>query len=597
MNRNVSPTLVYAAALVLAACSLLYELLIAQTLAMLAANTVVWYSVTIGIYLAAMGLGALLHDRNATDNLWTRLFRIELLLSVVGMVAVPILHFSHTFSLLLDSKDFMFVSDVVFFGSAFLLIAVIGVLTGFELPLLVDLGNEAANETSVTNRVLASDYIGSMLGGIAFPLVLMPNLSLIVIGLLTAGVNLIVAFIALCWMLPKSQRSVLRLAANGLLATVILLGLFFAQPIERYFVKNYYFYFDYFDYFDNEDRLFLSLEKVTNIFRERSPYQRIDIVYDEVGYRTDILINSYSSKFIENPVQPRNYTLFLNGDFQLASNYEEYYHEFFAHVPIITNGAAPRRVLVMGGGDGLLIRELIKYPDIESIIHVDLDHKFVELAKTHPVLLAMNEGAFADPRVRSYFDDAYRYIRNSTDSFDAIFLDFPDIKDYNLSKLYSREFYHFVRQRLAPGGFIALDTPDKLVKSSITREIYSSTIKTAGFKYVRPYNSTIEDFNPQAMEILLREGYGEKAARRLLVGHALSRRSTFIIARDNLPESEKLLYLDPRVKLHVLTEDRLLLTLQNRFPPLKAPDPRKVNSIFRPTLPEGEDVWKIRKAW
>ena len=195
MNRNVSPSLVYAAALVLAACSLLYELLIAQTLATLAANTVVWYSVTIGLYLAAMGLGALLHEKFATGNLWARLFRVELLLSAAGALAVPILHFSHTCALLLELNDLTLASNVLFFGSAFVLIAVIGMLTGFELPLLIDLGNAASSEKRVTNRVLASDYMGSLLGGLAFPLVLMPNLGLIVIGAIKPGTPINVVII------------------------------------------------------------------------------------------------------------------------------------------------------------------------------------------------------------------------------------------------------------------------------------------------------------------------------------------------------------------------------------------------------------------
>jgi spermidine synthase len=582
--------MVYATALVLAACSLLYELLIAQTLATLAANTVVWYSVTIGIYLAAMGLGALLHEKYATGNLWARLFRVELLLSAAGAVAVPILHFIHTFALLLDLNDFTLASNALFFGSAFVLIAVIGMLTGFELPLLIDLGNAASSEKRVTNRVLASDYMGSLLGGLAFPLVLMPNLGLIVIGLLTAGINLIVALIALRWVLPKSRRPALRFAASGSLAIAILLGLFFAQPIERYFVKNYYFYFDH---SDDLVKLFGSLENTEDVFRARSPYQTIDIVHDKVGYDTDMVIDAYSSKFVENPMQPRNYVLFLNGDYQLASSYEEYYHEFFAHVPIITNGATPRRVLVMGAGDGLLIRELIKYPDIESIVHVDLDRKLVELAETHPVLVAMNEGALGDPRIRTYFDDAYRYIRDTTESFDAIYLDFPLANDYNLSRLYSREFFHFVRQHLAPGGFVVLDAPG-LKNRANRREIYTSTVKTAGFNYVRPYITKIEDFNREAMRILLRSGYGSAKSRRLLVEHAKSLRYGFVMARDNLPE--KPLYRDPRVKLHVLTDERLLATLQNKIPPLPPLDPSKVNSIFRPTLPDGR-IWQIRSAW
>jgi spermidine synthase len=339
--------------------------------------------------------------------------------------------------------------------------------------------------------------------------------------------------------------------------------------------------------------LFGSLKNVDDVFRARSPYQRIDIVHDVTGYDTDALIDTYSTKFTDNPGQPRNYVLFLNGDFQLVSSYEEYYHEFFAHVPIATNGEAPHRVLVMGAGDGLLIRELVKYPDIQSIVHVDLDRKLVELAENHPILLAMNEGALDDPRVHTIFDDAYRYIRNSTEYFDAIYLDFPYVTDYNLSKLYSREFFHFVRQRMAPGGFVVLDTPGIENRANI-REIYTSTIKTAGFKYVRPYVSAIENFDRDAVEILLRMGYSRGESVRLLAEHARSLRYGYVIARDHLPTAP--LYRDPRVKMHVLNDERLRLTLSTNSLPLTAPDPNKVNSIFRPTLPD-DKVWEIRTAW
>ena len=587
--------MIYAAALVLAACSLLYELLIAQTLATLAANTVVWYSVTIGIYLAAMGVGALLHHRYAAGNLWSRLFRVELLLSAIGAVAIPILHFTHTFAVLINAGDITFVepeilSNVLFFGSAFVLIALIGLLTGFELPLLIDLGNAASPESRVTNRVLAADYMGSLLGGLAFPLVLVPHLGLIVIGLLTAAVNLVVAFIALRWLLPKSRRPAFRLAASGSIAGAILLALICAQPIEQYFVKNYYFYQIH---SDDLGTLFGSMENSDDVVRELSPYQRIDLLHDREGYDTDVLIDSYSSKFVDNPAQPRNYTLFLNGDFQLTSNYEEYYHEFFAHLPIAKHGAAPRRVLVMGAGDGLLIRELVKYADIEHIVHVDLDDKLVEMARNHPVLSTMNEGALDDPRVSTHFDDAYRYIRNSTETFDAIYLDFPYVKDYNVSKLYSREFLHFVRQRLAPDGFVAFDAPGIAIPSD-TRKIYLNTVWAAGFKFIKPFVITIERNNDDAMAKLLASGYERKEARRLIGGLWWVARHGFVIARNSAAKAP--LYRDPRVKLHVLTEERLRLTLERKPILLKRVDPGKVNSIFKPTLPSG-DIWEIRSAW
>ena len=125
----------------------MYELLIAQTLATLAANTVVWYSVTIGVYLAAMGVGALLHRNSSPLGLWERLFKIEILLTIVGSTAVFVMHFAHTATLTVDTT---LVSASIFFGSALVMIILVGVLTGFELPLLINLGNEASPRRNVT---------------------------------------------------------------------------------------------------------------------------------------------------------------------------------------------------------------------------------------------------------------------------------------------------------------------------------------------------------------------------------------------------------------------------------------------------------------
>ena len=589
-NPTASPRVIYTAALILAACSLLYELLIAQALATFAANTVTWYSVTVGLYLAGMGLGALLHDQNPTTNLWVRFCKVEIALSAAGAIAVPLLHFAHTGGLLLELNGLTFLGHVLFFGTGFVLITTIGILTGFELPVLIDLANTASGSERLTNRVLASDYAGSLLAGLAFPLILMPNLSLVAIGHIAAVLNIILAGIALYFFLQKPHQSSLRFVATGLIALVLAMGLYFTEPMDRYFTKLYYFYWDQ---SDDVKQLFASMDNAEDVFRVRSPYQRIDLVYDREGEGPDPINDFYSSKFTDNPLQPKNYVLFLNGDFQLASNYEEYYHEFFAHIPIMTNGATPRHILVMGGGDGLLLRELVKYPDINSIKHVDLDRQLIELATTHPVLSTMNEGSLNDPRITRHFDDAYRYIRNTSEKFDAIYLDFPDPRDYNLAKLYSREFYHFVRQRLTADGFIALDSPG-LRHDKERREIYTSTIAAAGYNFVTPYISKIETINDAAFKFLRASGHKDDKARKILASHAASLRLGFITARDNWPDRP--IFQDPRVELHVINDTRLFLTLRNLIPNLPTTNPDKVNSIFRPTLPSG-DIWNIRDAW
>ena len=595
-NRSVL-WVTYGVALILSTCSLLYELLIAQTLATLAANTVVWYSVTIGVYLAALGVGALLHRNSSPLGLWERLFKIEILLTIVGSTAVFVMHFAHTATLTVDTT---LVSASIFFGSALVMIILVGVLTGFELPLLINLGNEASPRRNVTNRVLGFDYLGALIAGIGFPLYLVPRFNLFTVGLLTASVNLVVALVTLCWILPDKKQFVARIAIPGLLFFVLIAGLFKTESFEQYFLKKYYYYLSY----PTKSAFLLdSMSEREDVLRVRSPYQQIDIVSDTPRHKGDLLIDAYSTKFLENKKRPRDYALFLNGDFQVSAKYEEFYHEFFAHVPIALNGRVPARVLVLGGGDGLLIREILKHDLVQKIVHVDLDSSLIELATTHPILSVINEGSLVDPRVHTQIGDAFYFIQNTTEQFDAIFLDFPYANDYNLSKLYSREFFHFVKKRLTPSGFAALDAPG-LRNQGRLFEIYLNTIKKAGFSDVRPYTSMVEVDNRSAREILSNSerwtGLSEKDKRHAIVGfiarHVHSLRNGFIMMAD-VKRDEKL-YWDPSVNLHVLNEDRLDLTLRSakRFGQTDLIDSKKVNSIFRPTLPLGS-VWNIRAAW
>ncbi len=590
---------IYSLTVVLASCSLLYELLIAQTLAVLAANTVVWYCLTIGVYLAGMGVGALLHEKYPTKTPWKRLFHVEIILCIVGALAVPILHFAHAFGLRFQLFDQLILTNIIFFGTAFILISTIGLLTGFELPLLIDLGNTTSKERSVTNRVLSSDYVGSLIAGFAFPLAFVPNFDLISVGIFTAGTNLAIAIFALWKAVFSNEQAIKRLVLCATVAFSMLTGLIYVQAVEQYFIKKYY---AYWDHGENLAHFMGPLAEFPNVFRTRSPYQNIDLFYDKEGYDTDYLIDFYSTKYLENPEKPRNYMLYLNGDFQFSSSYEEYYHEYFAHIPIAFNGRVPEKVLVMGAGDGLLIRELVKYKEIKKIVHVDLDHKLVELARTNPILTAMNEHALEDQRVETHFGDAYYYIRNSTEQFDAIYLDFPYAVDYNLSRLFSREFFHFARARMARDGYLVMDAPG-LENLDIDWEIYSNTLLAAGFKYVRPYLSHVEEFRQDAYDFVLNRLFGSTKnlessqydkAEFNLYDFSASIRMGFVIAQNS--KSDLPIYWNEGIKRHVLTKERMQLTLEKQLPPIDKIDPSRVNSILRPTLPVNE-VWNIRTAW
>ena len=602
--------------LIVSACSLLYELLIAQTVSLLAGNTVVWYSLTVGVYLGAMGLGAALLRARSEGNDWARLFNVELMLSMVGAGAVLLIHLAHSLHLFLSPSQGgpgLF----IFFGVSLTLTVLVGLLSGIELPLLIRIGNDIVMGGKLTNRVLGWDYIGALVAGVAFPLALVPFLSLPIIGFATALTNLSVAAYVVRKYVPRDSWVLEKTVAIAALGGLFLVGISQGSDIQQYFLKRYYYHFE-----ANQRALpFNALDDLPDVTRAYSPYQKIDLVLDSSGYRTDMLLESFSNKWRDDPEFPRFRFLFLNGDFQLSSSHEESYHEWFAHIPVILNTEAPERVLVMGAGDGLLMRELVKYDSIRSIKHVDLDRTLVELARDHPFLTELNRNALHDPRIETEFGDAFQYLRKSSERFDAIYLDFPYAKDYNTGKLYSREFFHFVREHLAEGGYAVLDAPGAshlgLTDNSGSMilvpggewEIYFNTIRAAGFDAIVPYRSTLEGDNPAATAFLEQwegtpdftdpeTGAADAERRsewiRQTVGlHRAYFREGFIVMwNGDVPGFE---YRDLGVELAMLNERRFGLSFPAPFPASEI-DTKWVNSILRPTLPTGS-IWGVRRPW
>ena len=609
-SLTVSVAVVYVLSLILSACSLLYELLIAQTLSLIAGNMVIWYSLTVGTYLAAMGVGAILYGSPSQSRDWGRLYRVEIMLSLIGASSVILLNFAHSLYFYLETSPATeTIGTFVFFGFSFTLTFLIGILTGMELPLLIHLGNEAAAGRNVTNRVLGWDYIGALAGGVLFPIYMVPFIELHTIGFMIAGLNLTVAIYILRRFLLRAPGAILKTLGSAAFGAVLIFAYFSGPQIEQFFLKKYYFAPELTLSLAN---LFDPMRDMPFVYRESSPYQKIDIVH--IPDLTGDIIEAYSTKFNEEDSMPDNYFLFLNGDFQFASNYEELYHEWFAHVPIIINGKVPKRVLVLGGGDGLIHRELLKHKGIKSIVHVDIDHRLVALAKNHPVLTALNKHSLHNPRVRTIFGDAFQYLRNHVnETYDAIYMDFPDVKDYNLSKLYSREFFHFVKQRLADDGFAALDTPG--VRFGIPDDaghippkhygswsIHSNTMRLAGFKTILPFYSILEVDNPEAYEMLTtpedrvnpEEGQDDGITEYLTEFSDHMQQGFIMLRKDERVGPFE--YVDFDIKLHVLNEKRFKLSHPDPPKPTDQVDLREVNSILRPTLPDG-GMWNIRTAW
>lgn len=153
--------------------------------------------------------------------------------------------------------------------------------------------------------------------------------------------------------------------------------------------------------------------------------------------------------------------LVLDGDTQSAQSDEYIYHEALVH-PALTLHPNPRRVLVIGGGEGATIREVLRHPMVERVTMIDIDGELVEQCKL--LLPEWHQGAFADPRVDLRYEDGYAYVATSDDSFDIIIVDIGDQNDDSPAMpLYSEHFYRLLKTRLAANGILVIQASELTV--------------------------------------------------------------------------------------------------------------------------------------
>lgn len=598
-GRGTSLAPVCVLAVVLAACSIVYELLLAQTLSALLGNTVLRYSVTIGFYLGALGLGAMLCPTGRID-VKRYLVRVEVGLSLLGGLSVPLFYF-----LDMAQRHFYYTADtfllgsalvpILFFGLTHALIVAIGLLSGFEVPLLLAMAEQ--RRPGSTNRVLGIDYLGALVGSLLFPLLFLRQFGLLATGFSIAALNA-AACIGLAATLeqpaPVRRRGV---AAGVAVASVLLLALSQAGALQQYFLQKFY----YADSHTTLSEVFEPDHELATVDHRRSLYQSIDIVE---GTTSGMWAwRMVSRKLGSEPDAPAAVRLYLNRDYQFFSGMEEVYHEWFVHVPPQAVGRAPRRVLVLGGGDNLALRELVRYESIEKIVHVELDPEMISLAKNHPVLARLNGRPDLDPRVRTVEADAFSWLRRSRERFDAIYVDMPYPRDYAVAQVYSREFYSLVRSHLTDDGFLMLDAPDADCRKEDGGlwSVYQSTLDAAGFRRVVPVLSRFNLEDPRISEIILATSWslaeqvrgGEieasfdpstaPAVLRDAVDQSVnSELQEFVLA---LPAARPINteWIDMGLDHHAFGPSHLELAFFRECADVRTP--RAVNSIFRPVLP------------
>ena len=459
---------------VMGACGIIYEYVLSVLGNNLIGSRYEEILIIIGIMLFAMGMGSVLQER-LVDNLIDKFLLLEIALGFAGGIAPMAVYAMYTVS-----ESF----QVVLYGSALL----IGGLIGMEIPVLIRINKEYAPELKANlSSILSMDYVGALAGSLVFVFVLLTHVSLGRIGFILGLTNTAIAVLGLVVFRAQVKRQRLVTYSAALSTLVLGTGFFTADDWSRLIEQRYY--------------------RNPVVFSETSQYQHI------------VLVKRFE-----------DLRLYLNQHTQFVSADEAIYHELLVH-PAMALAASRRRVLILGGGDGLALREVLKHSDVEAVTLVDIDPAVIRMAATEPNLVALNEHSIADARVTTvipdmssatpeYEDiharsehrtswqeenkapvarvqvlivDADRFLAKVAGTFDVAILDFPDASRPEVAKLFSRDFYMALRARLSEDALVAVQSTS-VSHAKLMFLCIGETLRAAGFSAV-PYHGAVPSFS------------------------------------------------------------------------------------------------------
>ena len=498
--------LILLSVLVVATCGLVYELISATMASYLLGDSVTQWSLVIGVYLSAMGLGSYL-SKYVERQIHARFVTIQVGIALIG-----------GFSAIALFLGFAYLDSVrpLLFG----ILLSVGTMVGLEIPLLMRIMQEGQTLKDLVARVLAFDYLGSLAASVLFPLALLPHLGMVRTSLLFGLLNAAVALWAVHAFAAQIRRLTwLRVQTLG--AATLLFVAFVAGPqIE--------------DFGESE------LYDFPVIFSKKTPYQRLTITRWEDDIR-----------------------LYIDGNLQFSSTDEHRYHEALVHPGLAVATAGGReglRVLVLGGGDGLALRELLKSDAVARVDLVDLDPAMTELFSTHPVLAEINGRSFSDARVHVHNADAMEWLvmhrRAAGEPFDLAVVDLPDPNNFSLGKLYTHSFYRLLRSQLRGTGVGVIQaTSPYLAPRSYWCVV--ETLRAAGLNPL-PYHAHVPAFGDWGF-VLVSPSLVEAPRRvpdvplRFLNDETL--RSLFVFPSDLAPVEVGVNRLNDQLLVHYYEED------------------------------------------
>ena len=423
--------------LIVALCGIAYELIISSVSSYLLGNSVYQFSMTIGFFMFAMGVGSFL-TRLLGDDLIRNFISIEIALSLVGGIC--------SLLLMIVFPQARVLYETVMYS----LILIIGALVGMEIPILTSILAQKQNIRDSISNVMSFDYLGALVGAVAFPLFLLPHLGLIRSSFAIGLINSFIALINIVVFRKYLRRPKLFMGAALLITALLVAFLLYGSVLTRFAEKHLYF-----------DDI---------IYQQQTLYQKIVVTRSAASGDT---------------------RLYIDGHIQFSSRDEYRYHEALVH-PLMSIPGGREHVLILGGGDGLAAREVLKHQDVRTIHLVDIDPEMTQISKQLPVLSSMNANSLDDPRVKVFNEDAFSFINQPGLLYDRVIIDMPDPHNEAINKLYSREFYTMIRRRMTPQGVLVTQSSSPF----FTRRTFWCIEQTLAsvFEHTLSYHITIPSF-------------------------------------------------------------------------------------------------------
>jgi spermidine synthase len=457
------------------ASGLVNEYVLATITTYILGNSIEQFSMVIASMMLMMGVSGFVQNKMSDDNLLQKFIAVEVIMALLGGFAPLAIYAAYGYL----ENSFQIVH--------YFFVLSVGFLIGFEIPLVMRIidQHKIKLKTNLT-LVYAMDYVGAFVGAVIWVQYLLKNYPLTEISFIVAGFNFMVASITIIYFLK--QKLILKPAIYIVIliitSALLIIGFASNRDISSLLEQRFY-----------EDPI---------VHQETTKYQHLVITHNSGSGDT---------------------RLYINGNTQFSSLDEKRYHDFLVH-PLMEATTSRDNLLILGGGDGLALREVNKYSGVRNITVVDLDPDMVTMASTHKLLTDLNNDSFKNANIATlpfqvidsgakqgvylsesgleskpkwvasvtvYNIDADLFLRDKPkQKWDAVIIDLPDPSGIEISKLYSKQFYQNLKRYLTADAYISIQSTSPYHAKDAYLAI-GNTLNAAGFN-VLPYRQNIPSF-------------------------------------------------------------------------------------------------------